>query len=159
MGCHSRTVRSAPCGSTKPAGGNTALATCKELRSVFFLPDERAVLIGGAEIHIDAFDLAALKTEELRVAEILSAFGGAFVSHVSLIAFDEDPFEFMTLDPFGVAPAAHEIGRLVDLVVIGARETKIVSERAFDRLTVVRHVGGEDGTDDLRFLLGDVDLL
>src|SRR3982074_895963 len=106
-----------------------------------------AVLIGGAEINIDAFDLVAFEAEELGIAEVLSTLGYAFVGHKGLIAFDEDSFELMLFDPVGVAPAAYEIGGLVDLIVIRAGEPKIVSERVFNSLAVVGQVGGKDGAD------------
>src|SRR6266404_3911983 len=118
--------------------------------SVFVLLDKSTVLIGGAEINIDAFDLVTFEAEELGIPEVLSTLGHAFVGHKGLIAFDEDSFELMPFDPVGIAPAAYEISGLVDLVVIWAREPEIVSERDFDGLAVVRQVGGKDGADDLR---------
>jgi len=53
------------------------------------------------------------------------------------------------LDPAGVAPAALEVSGLVDVVVIGAGEVEIIGKCVLDGLAVVRHVGGEDGADDL----------
>jgi hypothetical protein len=41
------------------------------------LSDEDAVLIAGAEIHIDALDLVALEAEEFGVTETLAALGDA----------------------------------------------------------------------------------
>jgi hypothetical protein len=78
----------------------------------FLLPlfHERAILICRAEIHIDAFDLVAFERKKLGVAEIPATFGHAFVGHKGLVAFDEDPFEFVPLDPVAVAPAPLEIG-------------------------------------------------
>src|SRR3979411_3286525 len=90
--------------------------------SVFVLLDKNAVLIGGAEINIDAFDLVAFEAEELGIAEVLSTRGQAVVSHKSLSAVDEDFVELRLFDPGGVAPAAYEIGGLVDLIVIRAGE-------------------------------------
>src|SRR3982074_414104 len=105
---------------------------------------KNAVLIGGAEINIDAFDLVTFEAEELGIAEVLSTLGCAFVGHKSLIAFDEDSFGLMPLDPVGIAPAAYEIGGLVDLVVIWAGEPEIVSERVLNSLAAVRQVGGQE---------------
>ena len=99
--------------------------------SIFALPDEGAVLIGGAEIDVDTADLVSVEDEELGISEVLAAFGDAVVGHKGLVTFDEDLFEFMPLDPFGVAPAADEIGRLVDPVIIGAGETEILRQRIF----------------------------
>jgi hypothetical protein len=47
---------------------------------------ERAILVGGAEIHIDAFDPVAYKAEKLRIVKTLAAFCLAFVGHKGLIA-------------------------------------------------------------------------
>src|ERR1700680_5340656 len=132
----------------------------RQLRSAFALPDENTVLVGGAEIDIDTFDLVASEAEELGVSETPAVLGEAFVGHKGLIASDKDFFELVPFDPVGDAPAAHEIGRLVDLVVIGAGETEIVSEGVFDGLAVVRQISSEDSADDRRFVLrGHVDLL
>src|SRR5258708_10476593 len=67
--------------------------------SAFALPDEDAVLIAGAEIHIDALDLVALEAEELGIPELLPTLGQAFIGDKSLVAFDQDFFELMPLDP------------------------------------------------------------
>src|SRR6266478_7545229 len=125
----------------------------RQLRSAFALPDENTVLVGGAEIHIDAFDLVALEAEEFGITETLAAPGHAFVGHKGRIAFDEDPFELMPFDPVGDAPAAHKVSGLVDLVVIGAGETETVCERVFNGLAVVRQISSEQGADDLRLAL------
>src|SRR6266576_7207823 len=93
------------------------------------LLDERAIFVRRAEIDIDAFDPVTIEGEKLRVPEILAAFGYAPIGHKGLIAVDEDLLEFVALDPVAVAPAALAIGRLVDLVVIWAREMEIVRKR------------------------------
>src|SRR5258708_11959378 len=108
--------------------------------SAFALPDQDAVLIAGAEIHIGALDLVALEAEELGIPELLPTLGQAFIGDKSLVAFDQDFFELMPLDPVGDAPAARKIRRLVDLVIIWPGEAKVVSERIFYRLAVVRQV-------------------
>src|ERR1700722_15712833 len=101
--------------------------------SVFLLPDKGAVLIGGAEIDVDALDLVVRKNEELGIAEIFSALGQAIVGHKRYIALDEDSFDLVALDPVRVAPAALEVSDLVDPVIIRAGEAEIVGERVFDR--------------------------
>src|SRR6476661_3709686 len=93
--------------------------------SVFGLLDEGAVLIRSAEIHVDSLHLVAFKLEELGIPKALSAPGGAFVGHEGLVSFDKDSLELVPLDPVGMAPAAREIGGLVDLVVIRTGEVKI----------------------------------
>src|SRR5947207_2071865 len=123
-------------------------------KSAFALPDEGAVLIGRAEIHIDALDLVALEAEEFGIAKTLAALGHASISHKCLIAFDENSFELMPFNPVGYPPAAHKIRGLVDLVVIRAGEMEIVSERVFNRLAVVRQISSEESADDLRLVLG-----
>jgi hypothetical protein len=54
---------------------------------LFLLPlfHERTILVGGAEIHIDAFDPVAFKAEKLRIAKTPAAFCQAFVGHKGLI--------------------------------------------------------------------------
>src|SRR6266849_5049036 len=106
----------------------------RAVRSAFALPDEDPVLIGGAEIDIDAFDLVALEAEEFSVPKTLAALGHASVGHKSLIALNDDSFQLMPFNPVGDAPAASKIGSLVDLVVIRAGETEIASEGLFDGL-------------------------
>jgi hypothetical protein len=39
--------------------------------SIFALPDEGAVLIGGAEIDVDTADLVSVEDEELGISEVL----------------------------------------------------------------------------------------
>src|SRR6476469_10149207 len=121
--------------------------------SIFGLLDEGAVLIGSAEIHVDALHLVAFKPEELGISKALSAPGGAFVGDEGLVSLDEDSLEFVPLDPVGVAPAAREIGGLVDRVVIRTGEVKIIVQRVLDGLAVIRHVGRKDGADDLGSVL------
>jgi hypothetical protein len=100
--------------------------------------DERAIFVCRAEIGIDPADPVAFEGEKLRIPEILAAFGYAPIGHKHLIAFRGDFLEFVALDPAAVAPAALEIGRLVDFVVIRTREAEIVGEcilttlRSFD---------------------------
>src|ERR1700738_131063 len=118
--------------------------------SAFTQPDEDTILIAGAEIDVDAFNLVAFKAEKLGIAELLSASSQTFVSHKGLVAFDEDFFELVPLDPARIAPAAFEINGLVDLVVKRAGEAEIFGERVFDGLAVVRQIGGKEGADDLR---------
>src|SRR5712675_295619 len=96
--------------------------------SAFALPDEDAVLVGGAEIHIDAFDLVALEAEEFGIAKALPTLGHASVGHKGLISLGEDSFQLMPFNPVGDAPAVHKVSGLVDLVVIGAGKMKILSE-------------------------------
>ena len=95
---------------------------------IYLLPlfDEHTVLVGGAEIDVDPADFVTREGKEFGVAEALATSRHAFVSHKSLIALDEDFFELMALDPVAVLPTALKIGRLVDLVVIRAREGEIV---------------------------------
>src|ERR1019366_10760973 len=90
------------------------------------LPDKNAVLVRRAEINIDAFDPVAFEAEKLGISKALAAFGHAFVGHKGLIAFDEDFFQLMPLDPVAATPAVREIGRLVDLVIIRTGEAEIV---------------------------------
>src|SRR3954471_11863355 len=120
------------------AGGDAASATLKNSGSGFVLSDKDAVLVSGAEIDVDALDLVAFESEELGIAEALPVRGDAGVGHEGLVAFDEYPVEIATLEPVTVAPAPLEIGGLVDGVVIGAGETKVVRQRVFDRAAVVR---------------------
>ena len=98
------------------------------------MPDEHPVLVGGAEIHIDAFDLVALESDELGIAKTLAALGRASVGHKGRIAFNQDTLELMPFDPVGNAPAARKISGLVDLVVIGAGKMEILSEGPFNGL-------------------------
>src|SRR6266849_9758691 len=143
-------------------GGNcapgAALATpyrkpLRAMGSAFALPDEGAVLTGGAEIDIDAFDLVALEAEEFGIAKILAAFGHTSIGHNGLITFDENSFELMPFNPVGDPPAAHKISGLVDLVVIRAGEMEVVSERVFNGLTVIRQISCEQSADGLRLAL------
>jgi hypothetical protein len=107
---------------------------------LFLLPlfHERTILVGGAEIHIDAFDPVAFKAEKLRIAKTPAAFCQAFVGHKSLVALDDDLFQFVPLDPIAIAPAALEIGRLVDPVVIRGGKTEIIGEGVLNDLAIVR---------------------
>lgn len=55
----------------------------------------------------------------------------------------------MALDPVGVTPAPLKKRRFVDAAVIRAGEAKILGERVFNGLAVVRHIGGKESADDL----------
>jgi hypothetical protein len=113
------------------------------------LSDENAILVSGAEIHVDVFDPVTFKRKKFGVAKILAVLGHALVGNKGLIALDEDPFEFMPFDPFGVAPAPLEIRRLVDLIVIRTGEAEILCQSILHRAAVICHVGSENGADDV----------
>ena len=106
--------------------------------------DERAVVVSRAEIDVDALHLVAIEDEELGIAKSPAAFGDATIGDKGFIAFDENPLQLMPLDPVAVLPAAFEIGRLVDVIVVGAGEAKIVAERVLDELAIVGEIGCED---------------
>src|SRR5258705_2101549 len=130
-----------------------AAAGCGKLFSLLGhlirLLDENPILIRRTEIHIDAPYLVAREHKKLGVAKPFSAFGRAPVGHEGRVAVDKDSFQLMSLDPFGVLPATREIARLVDAIVVGAGETKVVGERILDGVTVVRHVRCKDRSDDI----------
>src|SRR5882724_8560044 len=113
-----------------------AAAGCGKLFSLLGhlirLLDENPILIRRTEIHIDAPYLVAREHKKLGVAKPFSAFGRAPVGHEGRVAVDKDSFQLMSLDPFGVLPATREIARLVDAIVVGAGETKVVGERILD---------------------------
>src|SRR5664279_1444887 len=135
----------------KQGDGNTTSGASYNSGSGFLLTNKDAVLIGGAEINVDGFDLVAGESEELGIAEGPAAFGDAGVSDEGLVAFDRYPFEVVTLNPVAVAPAPLEIGGPVDAVVIRAGEAEVGCQRALDGAPVVRQIGGKNGADDVRF--------
>src|SRR5664279_2589681 len=135
----------------KQGDGNTTSGTSYNSGSGFLLTNKDAVLIGGAEINVDGFDLAAGESEELGIAEDPAAFGDAGVSDECLVAFDKYPFELVTLDPVAVAPTPLEIGGLVDAVVIRAGEAEVGCERAFNGAPVVRQIRCKNCADDVCF--------
>src|SRR5829696_8809268 len=96
--------------------------------------DERAMVVGRAEIDVDALHLVAREDEELGVAKVASALGDATVGYEGFIALDENSLQFVPLDPVAALPAAVEIGRLVDRIVVGTGEAEIVAECGFDEL-------------------------
>jgi hypothetical protein len=104
---------------------------------------ERAILVTGAEIDIDTPDLVTLEGEELGVAKALAALGHTPVGHKGPFSFVKDSFQFLPLDPVADAPAPREIGRLVDLVIIGTGEAEIPGKRILDSRAVVRQIGGK----------------
>src|SRR3954468_9545548 len=93
---------------------------------LLLLLDERAILVGRAEIYIDAPDPLAVEAEEFGVAKALAVFCHHLVGNERLISLDEDFFQRLPFDPVGDAPAASEIGPLVDAVVIRAGEGEIL---------------------------------
>jgi len=95
-------------------------------------------------------ELLAGEAEEFGIAETFAVFGHDLVGHERLLVLDEDLFQLLAFDPVAAAPAALEIGRLVDGVVIRRREAEIVGERGFDGLAIVRHIGGKECADGLR---------
>src|SRR2546430_9645199 len=111
--------------------------------------DERAVLVSRAKIDVDALHLVALEGEELGIAKRPAAFGDATVGDKGFIALDENPLQFVPFDPVAVLPAALEIGRLVEGIVVGAGEAKIVAERVLDEGAIVGEIGCEDPADRL----------
>src|SRR6266498_2628165 len=113
------------------------------------LPDERAVLVSRAKIDVDALHLVALEGEELSIAKRPAAFGDATVGDKGFIALDENPLQLVPFDPVAVLPAAFEIGPLVDVIVVGAGEAKILAERVLDERAIVGEIGCEDPADRL----------
>src|SRR5689334_17682706 len=89
------------------------------------LTDKRTILIGRAEIDVDAANLITGEREDLRVAKAFAVPGDALIGDEGGTAVDADALERMLCDPVAAAPATIEIGRLVDLVVIGAGEAEI----------------------------------
>jgi hypothetical protein len=57
---------------------------------MLFLPYESAVLVGRAEIDIDATDAVAGKRMEFRVAEFLTVFRATSVEHENVITVRDD---------------------------------------------------------------------
>src|SRR5215210_1378839 len=86
---------------------------------------------------------------KISVLRKLAALCRALVVHERLVARHNDSFQFVPLDPVAAPPAALEIGRLVDAVVIGAGEAKIVRECILDALAIVRQIRSEDIANDL----------
>src|SRR4051794_23782938 len=111
--------------------------------------NERAMVVGRAEIDVDALHLVALKDEELGVAKIAPALGDATVGHEGFITFDKNSLQFVAFDPVAVVPAAFEIIRLVDRVIVGTGEAEIVAERVLDKGAIVGEIGCEDPADRL----------
>jgi hypothetical protein len=111
------------------------------------LPNERAVVVGSAKIDVDALHLVAIEDEKLGIAESLAALGDATIGHEGLVAFEENPLQYVPFDPVAVFPAAFEIGRLVDRIVVGTGEAEIVAERVLDELAIVGEIGCEDLAD------------
>ena len=111
------------------------------------LPDERTVVVGRSEIDVDALHLVAIEDEKLGIAESLSALGDATIGHEGLVALDENPLQFVPFDPVAVLPAAFEIGRLVDRIIVGTGEAEIAAERVLDELAIVGEIGCEDPAD------------
>jgi hypothetical protein len=101
-------------------------------------------LEGGAEIDHDAANLAAFEREELRVAKAPAICRQTAIGHEGFVAPNEDALDVVAGDPAGVAPAALEIGRLVEAVIERAGEAKIISERVADLLPVIGEIGGEE---------------
>ena len=67
------------------------------------MPDEDAVLIGGAEIDIDAFDLVALEAEEFGIAKTLPTLGHA--SEMSRFMPSTQPSSVIRFHMIGLAIA------------------------------------------------------
>src|SRR3984957_16535074 len=128
-------------GTTNDAGWYRHLSRRKSWRRKL---EEFAVAVGGAEIDVDATDPVAGKRKELGVAEGLAVLGDAFLVYKGFFAFHEDPFQVASFDPQAAGPTTLEIGRLADLVIIGAGENEIVGQRILEGLAVGRRVGGED---------------
>jgi hypothetical protein len=95
-----------------------------------------AVLERGAEIDLDAADLAAFKCEEFGVAKAPAICRQAAIGDEGLVANDEDMLDVVVRDPAGVLPAALEISCLVEIIVKGAGEAELVGQRVADLVPV-----------------------
>src|SRR5438105_5244752 len=111
--------------------------------------DERAIVVSRAEIDVDALHLVVLEDEEFGIAKRPAAPGDATIGDESFIAFDENPLQLVPFDPVATLPAAFEIGRLVESIVVGAGEAEIVAERVLDEPAIVGEIGCEDPADRL----------
>src|ERR1700739_3382456 len=100
MACRFHRARPAPSSRMTTADGNTASGS-----SLSLLRREYAILIGRAEIDIDATHPVADEHEDLGIAETLSVFRRALIGDESLIVIDHDPFELLARDPVGGLPA------------------------------------------------------
>ena len=116
--------------------------------------DEGAIVVSSAEIYIDATDPVAIKREELRVAEFRAFIGEASVSDERLVSLLENPLNEVRQDALAVGPAPFEIGGLVDLVVIRARECEILGQQPLDNVSIFRFVGSKTSANDVRFASG-----
>src|SRR6185369_16087393 len=120
------------------------------LSQPLFCLNEHAVLVGSAEIHVHGGDALAPESQEFGVAIRLAVGRGAAVSDERLVAFDENAFDVLVAAGIAVGPAALEVSRLVDGVVIGAGEGEIVREQRLGDIAIFRFVGAEIGAHDIR---------
>src|SRR5882757_2530409 len=104
---------------------------------LWLLLHEHAVPVTGAEIDIDAADPVAVKPVKLGVAEFLAVVADDPAGHEGFVALLENPLDVEQMDAFNVLPAALEIGRPVDGVVIGGGEGEVVGQRPFDHAAVL----------------------
>jgi hypothetical protein len=93
---------------------------------------KHAILVGRAEIDIEAFDLVAFEPDEFGVAKTLAVAGDTSVGHESVVTPHEDSFELMPLDPVAAAPASGEIFGLVDRIVIRTGEAEMLRQPILD---------------------------
>jgi hypothetical protein len=110
--------------------------------------------VGRAEIDVGALHLVAFEDEELGVTEAPSTPGNAPICDEGFIAFDENSLQLVALDPAAALPAALEISRLVDVVVVGTGEAEIVAERVLDALAIIRQLGCKNPADRIRPVAG-----
>src|SRR5262245_46589625 len=110
---------------------------------------ESAVLIGGAEIDVDAGDPVTLEGEELGIAEFLAVAGAAEIGHEGRVAALDDALEHVLLDAQAVWPASLEIGGLVDAIVIRAGEAEALGKQGLQGAAILPPVGVEAAADDV----------
>src|SRR5207244_12494047 len=73
----------------------------------------------------------------------------AAVGYEDSITVDETLLQLLPLDPVAALPAPLEIGRLVDIVVVGTGEAKTFAERVLDERAIVGEIGCKDPADHL----------
>ena len=89
-----------------------------------------------AEIDLDGLELAALEHQALGVPKPVAGHGLAIVEDEGFVAVLDDPFEVVHADSVAVGPAPFEVGRPVDLVVVGASEREVVAQELLHHLSV-----------------------
>ena len=100
--------------------------------------DKGTVSIRRSEVNVDAGDQVAREGKELSVPELHSLVRVSAIGNEGFVPFDENAFKDILTDTVAVGPAALEVGRTVNCIVVGTGEGEGIGQQLLNRLAILQ---------------------